>query len=624
MVIYGADLPTFFEKPRYHLDSLATTQGASFVVTPLFALDDEGTPQACVVDADLLPHEWTANVVGKANPLDDLESDDPILRAAAEELLRREDSLSSHLGLQALLLPPPPKMHSPNYARVLNSMCKKAHRSSFKQYWVIIPYDPYRDKDRSWLLWDNLRHLIDHHPKVHIVLVQGDQEDLWANARREINRWVSEPVRAIWLKVAQLDMRDYREKMISRRILSQMLELPRMHVILNSPNKHNEAVHLTVLQNGRNALMANLLGEDAEDNGEEDYPGDLRDRAMMKQHIEPYRDLIQEPLQPLMDNLESATYDTFEKDPFKYSEYEEALYQALEHRKKSCKLPAQAVVIVVVGAGRGPLVSCAIRAAARAGVAIKITAVEKNENAMITLEHRVEKEEFWKDISLYHGDMRHWNPKEQADILVSELLGSWGDNELSPECLDGAMHCLKDSGISIPSDYTSYVAPISAAKVWMSARDVLHGHGLDTPLVVNLHSQRLFTFQHIIDNRPIHQGVPQGLGRDNERYKRSKTLSFKATSSGTVHGLAGFFEASLYAEVSISIRPETRTRRMFSWFPMFIPFTKPISVREGQNIEVSIWRCADKTRVWYEWCLSEPTALAVQNCCGSGSSVGVL
>lgn len=31
----------------------------------------------------------------------------------------------------------------------------------------------------------------------------------------------------------------------------------------------------------------------------------------------------------------------------------------------------------------------------------------------------------------------------QADILVSELLGSFGDNELSPECLDGAQRFLK-------------------------------------------------------------------------------------------------------------------------------------------------------------------------------------
>jgi hypothetical protein len=34
---------------------------------------------------------------------------------------------------------------------------------------------------------------------------------------------------------------------------------------------------------------------------------------------------------------------------------------------------------------------------------------------------------------------------------VSELLGSFGDNELSPECLDGAQRFLKPDGISIPS-----------------------------------------------------------------------------------------------------------------------------------------------------------------------------
>ena len=39
--------------------------------------------------------------------------------------------------------------------------------------------------------------------------------------------------------------------------------------------------------------------------------------------------------------------------------------------------------------------------------------------------------------------MRDWDAPEKADILVSELLGSFGDNELSPECLDGAQKFLK-------------------------------------------------------------------------------------------------------------------------------------------------------------------------------------
>lgn len=39
--------------------------------------------------------------------------------------------------------------------------------------------------------------------------------------------------------------------------------------------------------------------------------------------------------------------------------------------------------------------------------------------------------------------MRSIGLPEEIDILVSELLGSFGDNELSPECLDGAMRLLK-------------------------------------------------------------------------------------------------------------------------------------------------------------------------------------
>lgn len=50
----------------------------------------------------------------------------------------------------------------------------------------------------------------------------------------------------------------------------------------------------------------------------------------------------------------------------------------------------------------------------------------------------------WDDrVTVIAKDMRDWEPSEKADILVSELLGSVGDNELSPECLDGAQRLLK-------------------------------------------------------------------------------------------------------------------------------------------------------------------------------------
>ena len=59
--------------------------------------------------------------------------------------------------------------------------------------------------------------------------------------------------------------------------------------------------------------------------------------------VAPYLDFLQAPLQPLMDNLESQTYETFERDPVKYAQYESAIATAL-----SLKPVGERVVLMVV------------------------------------------------------------------------------------------------------------------------------------------------------------------------------------------------------------------------------------------------------------------------------------
>ncbi|KAL0458207.1 UNVERIFIED_CONTAM: protein arginine N-methyltransferase 5 [Sesamum latifolium] len=58
--------------------------------------------------------------------------------------------------------------------------------------------------------------------------------------------------------------------------------------------------------------------------------------------------------------------------------------------------------------------------------------------------------EGWEDIvAIVSNDMR-----------VSELLGSFGDNELPPECLDGAQRISMEDGISIhPRKYSGSFSP---------------------------------------------------------------------------------------------------------------------------------------------------------------------
>lgn len=100
--------------------------------------------------------------------------------------------------------------------------------------------------------------------------------------------------------------------------------------------------------------------------------------------------MLQAPLQPLQDNLESQTYETFERDGTKYLAYEEAIYAALQDREKShASSSGSHTVLMVVGAGRGPLIRSSLRAAERASCTLCIYAVEKNPNAVVTLQNLV-------------------------------------------------------------------------------------------------------------------------------------------------------------------------------------------------------------------------------------------
>jgi len=334
-----------------------------------------------------------------------------------------------------------------------------------------------------------------------------------------------------------------------------------------------------------------------------------------------YRDYLQAPLQPLMDNLESQTYETFEKDHTKYSTYEEAVFCALQDL--AAPTPAQAgeaVVVMVVGAGRGPLVSASLRAGVRAGRALRVYAVEKNPNALVHLRALHARERWGGAVTLVAHDMRTWAAPESAQIMVSELLGSFGDNELSPECLDGAQRFLAVGGVCIPQSYTSFLAPVTASKLWNDVKahgDLAH---FETPYVVKLHrvaplSEALpvFTFRHPNTEQPV----------DNTR---ALSLRFQRAADAPgqlMHGFAGYFDAVLYKHVHLSIFPPTATANMFSWFPIFFPLRAPVHVPAGAAVEASLWRCGDGAKVWYEWAATVPQATAVHNPNGRSYFVGL-
>ena len=297
----------------------------------------------------------------------------------------------------------------------------------------------------------------------------------------------------------------------------------------------------------------------------------------------PYLDNLQSPLQPLGDHLEYSTYETFERDPIKYVRYGEAIALALEDGMNDGRyvyvgsttrrsvddddegdgmvvdVDIYRVTILVVGAGRGPLVREVIDAVARVSktfdnddhvggsqrrrraIYANIIAIEKNPSAIHYLRGLKNVEPTWNggqdcsendEVMLNNGgsinpgtsnvtvigcDMREassnvqlrsmiQNEAHKADIVVSELLGSFGDNELSPECLDGVQQSgiLKTTCVSIPQNYTSYIAPVSSARLHtetttQSCLPLHPNHGptsspvgiqraMETPYVVRTHA----------------------------------------------------------------------------------------------------------------------------------------
>jgi type II protein arginine methyltransferase len=108
-------------------------------------------------------------------------------------------------------------------------------------------------------------------------------------------------------------------------------------------------------------------------------------------------------------------------------------------------------------------------------------------------------------VEIIDTDMRTLtNYDKTVDIIVSELLGSFGDNELSPECLDSTSIFLKDDGISIPYRYRSYISPVQSYKLNSEVKKCReYENPSEAPFVVLLHNhcriddeKLLFEFIH--------------------------------------------------------------------------------------------------------------------------------
>ncbi|EME40700.1 hypothetical protein DOTSEDRAFT_177838 [Dothistroma septosporum NZE10] len=635
-------------------------------------------------DSDLTPEEGNSALIGVISPWIDLGSRDPLIADISKQVFNIEVAYAAFSGVSNVLVHGPiAGSDTVQYARcMLEGLglgpyiqlqillpisgelelegSDSAHLSGLARSKYVPGPSEVEDEDQepelfgSWETWNTIRTICSYSTKLTVALELPRQ----LPSMNIQSRWYSEPVRQLVYPHTSFVRNNRGAPVLSKahqELLTRFIRLrfpPWVLLADVDPVQHIEQHAAPGAAAGPtpSEAAAKALEQTVNPIAHLQYVRSLQQNQPSRPPIERfgqgYQDYIQSPLQPLTDNLESITYEVFEKDPVKYEWYERAVAAALKDLR--AKLGKQNdIVVAVVGAGRGPLVTRSLRASKSTGIPITMCAVEKNPNAHVLIQGRNATDPLWnKKVLIYKSDMRTWpgptvnGQVKQVDILVSELLGSFADNELSPECLDGVQHVLHpDHGINIPQSYSSHFTPIASQRLYS---DLLGRSGDDKwelPAVVMLHQydnlctqkaangihvpevQEAWSFSHPLPAPIIaqafirsggatdHGGWTGGDGK-NEHNARSCKVSFRSQDRGVCHGFAGYFESVLYApadgskKIELSINPvtmEDKCKDMISWFPIFFPLKTPLTVPDRSEVEVSMWRMTDDRKVWYEW-----------------------
>ncbi|SMQ54026.1 unnamed protein product [Zymoseptoria tritici ST99CH_1A5] len=630
-------------------------------------------------DTDFQPEESNSALIAVVSPWIDLGSSDPLIAHISRQVFNLEVAYASFCGvsnvmvhgpitgsnvtlysravLEGLALGPYVQIHilMPMTGELELEGAESAHLSELARPDFIPGMDEDEDTEpelySSWESWNTIRTMCNYSSKLVISLELPRQLPSLGLQ----SRWHSEPVRTLMLPRTSFLRNAKGFPVLSKGhqlLLTRFLSLKFSPWLLLADVDAIEMPEHSAAKSPEPtpAEAATKAGEKPKDPiAHLRYMRHLQQtqpsRPPIQKFGQGYQDYIQSPLQPLTDNLESITYEVFEKDPVKYEWYEKAAAAALKDLQ--AKLGgSREIIVAVVGAGRGPLVTRVLRASKSTGIKVTCCAVEKNPNAHVLIQRRNATDPLWnKQVIVVKTDMRSWpgptinNEVKKVDILVSELLGSFGDNELSPECLDGVQHVLHpEHGINIPQNYSAWMAPIATPR--LHADLLSRGGGSEKwelPAVVMLHQyddlcvlpgedriaevKEAWTFTHpappsILAQSALRAGGTTDAGGwtggdgKNEHNARSCKVTFHATERGVCHGLGGYFESVLYAPedgskpIELSINPVTideKSRDMISWFPIFFPLKTPMYVPDNAEIEVSMWRQTDDRKVWYEW-----------------------
>lgn len=318
-----------------------------------------------------------------------------------------------------------------------------------------------------------------------------------------------------------------------------------------------------------------------------------------------------------------------ERDTSKYLLYHAAIRQAVADLVAASGSGSSTTVrVAVVGPGLGRLIQYALDGCDVAATAAEVVAIEANpacvELLQLQLDPRVELHLFALGPRTTSADLRAAGVSARflagCDLVVSELLGSFGDNEFMPELLAAAAELFgrPERCVLIPESWHCYHEPVYAPQLDRYLRlaglpaesAYVSGRGRGTTSLAAprvIYSGRCgLPFPETLDARIEFQVEPAAVAAvataAATEHGQSAPCDRSPDSTAVITGVLGYFTSSLYRGLyEIDSRHGSPAFNAFHWEAFYFPLRERIQF--SGRVAIGLRRRYDSTtsRLWYEW-----------------------
>ena len=238
-------------------------------------------------------------------------------------------------------------------------------------------------------------------------------------------------------------------------------------------------------------------------------------------------------------------------------------------------------IVADIGTGTGLLAFLCLKAGAS-----RVHAIERSP-AIRWAKAIAESNGFCDRIVFHNQDSRFYDLPEKVDVVVSELIGHIAFEEGMVESLfDAKERFLAPKGIIIPERVELKVALVEESEVYPECIDCWKPiEGIDYSSMREEAVKACYLTA--LSNRNLLSEPKSFFGvdfRGNEWPKLEGSRVFNICRSGTINGIALWFDALLATDVPLSSGPWTRTH----WKQCFAPLSEPMIVKSGEVVSVNI------------------------------------